>query len=536
MISLVLLVCWHLSFNKPSRAVISMLPVFLILPFDLFFLRVFQEPPTTAIVGIIARTTPNEALDYLSGRKLEILLAIIVSLAVWACAYWSIDSLAPARSSRLLTLSRWAGRFVSASWIAVLVWSFAASGMAPLPKDGTASVTDVEGNLALGLNKLSGTFPFGRMFSVADYVISEHKAEALNEKLRGFSFGATTVADQAKQVYVLVIGETSRRDRWQIEGYERPTNPALAAIPNVVALTDVVTPWTWTDASVPVIVSRKPGTERSRLFPQKSVVTLFKEAGFHTTWLSNQARTSASSPLGLPASEAGEEHYLNVAANNVFGKTTYDEVLLPALRAVLARPEPRQFVVIHLLGSHDAYEKRYPGRFDRWHSKDGEGDARQRLNDTYDNSILYTDYVISQIIAQLKGEKILAGLYYVSDHGEGLLDGQCPQTKHGNTGYFNYPVSALAWLSDSYIEKYPEMNQMLRLHSHAKLTTENTFDSLAGLAHISYRNASISKNIFGTSFREAQRLVNVGDATVDWDHAHFVGVCRKPENIPNLML
>src|SRR5262249_48427284 len=91
-ISLILLACWHLSFRKPSHAVISMLPFFLILPFDLFFTHVYQEPPTTAIAGIIAHTTPIEALDYLNGRKLGIFLALILSLAVWASALWSIYS------------------------------------------------------------------------------------------------------------------------------------------------------------------------------------------------------------------------------------------------------------------------------------------------------------------------------------------------------------------------------------------------------------------------------------------------------------
>ena len=534
-ISLILLVCWHLSFRKPSHAVISMLPFFLILPFDLFFTQVYQEPPTTAIIGIVAHTTPKESLDYLNGRKLEIFLVLLLSLSVWASALWSIDSLMPTRPSRFLTFSRWVGRCVTVTWIAVLAWSFAAASMTPAFAGKSGSNAEKEGNLALNFSRLTGTFPFGRIFSVSDYMIGEQKAVALVEQLRDFSFGASTPPDQARQVYVLVIGETSRRDRYQIEGYGRQTNPRLSATPNLVALTNVVTPWTWTDASVPVIVSRKPATDRSRLFPQKSVVSLFKEAGFHTTWLSNQQRNSASSPLGLPAAEADEAHYLNVAANNVFGKTTYDEVMLPALRAILARPEPRQFIVVHLLGSHDLYEKRYPSGFDRWHAsvKDGsEADnARQRLNDTYDNSILYTDYVISEIIGVLKHEKAFAGLYYVSDHGEGLLDGQCTQTGHGNTGYFNYPVAALAWLSDTYIEKYPEANQNLRLHAGARLTTANTFNSLAGLAHITYRNANIAQDIFDPSFRETPRLVNVGESVVDWDHAQFAGVCRKPTTI-----
>lgn len=106
--------------------------------------------------------------------------------------------------------------------------------------------------------------------------------------------------------------------------------------------------------------------------------------------------------------------------------------------------------------------------------------------------------------------------------------GQWAQTGHGNTSYFNYPVAALGWLSDSYVPKYPEANQNLREHSGARLSTANTFDSLAGLAHIFYRSASSSNSVFESEFREIQRLVNVGNAVVDRDRAHFTGVRRKP--------
>ena len=60
-----------------------------------------------------------------------------------------------------------------------------------------------------------------------------------------------------KQVYVLVIGEASRADHWQLFGYPRPTNPELDKIPNLIQLPDIVTPWSASRMSVPIIVSRR---------------------------------------------------------------------------------------------------------------------------------------------------------------------------------------------------------------------------------------------------------------------------------------
>jgi len=531
-IAAILLIGWHISFRKISYAIISMLPFFLILPFDLFFTHAYQEPPTLAVAGILAHTNINETMDYLDGRKLDLALALILALAVWACAFRCALSVQP---SRTLTPFRWLGGALSGAWIFALACSVILASLSVYSQ--SKKVTDLGENLSAKLDKLTGTFPFGRIISIVSYMADEQRAASLNHALQNFRFeSAQEPPNNSRQVYVLVIGEASRPDRWQLNSYGRETNPLLSKEANLVPLTDVLTPWTFTDSAVPIIVSRKPENERSRLFGEKSIVSLFKEAGFHTTWLSNQARQNASSPLGLPAFEADELRYLNVASNNIFGRTTYDELLLPALRKVLGRPERKQFVVLHLLGSHDSYQKRYPPLFNHWRpsasdpitSDDSEMALRQKFNNSYDNSILYTDYVLSNVIALLRKDDSLAGLFYVSDHGESLLDGQCPQSGHGQTGFYNYPVSAFVWLSQPYSNKYPDAVQNLRLHSNSKLTTANTFDSLVQLAHITYRNATTSKGIFSSAFRETPRLVNVGSNIVNWDRAQFVGECRKP--------
>ena len=530
LIAVVLLVAWHLSFRKLPHALLSMFPIFLILPIDLFFTYTYQEPPTSPVAGILAHTSLSEALDYLQGRKLDLLLGIMLSLSVWWC---SLKFVVPLWTTRHLTVARWIAQTMTAAWIVVLAWSVLMANLASSVNDQAKDVTYKGGNLAFGLTKLSGIFPFGRIFAVTDYLVAEQRAAILNHAMRGFSFGSSQQDfDTARQVYVLVIGEAGRRDRWQITAHQRATNPRLSVQPNLVALTDVVSPWTWTDASIPVIVSRKSATERSRLFPEKSVVSLFKEAGFHTVWMSNQARQSPTSPIGLPAAEADEVRYLNVAANDIFGRAPYDEVLISALRDVLTRPYARQFVIIHLLGSHDSYEKRYPKNFGRWQPSAnallGEPEAHLKLSNSYDNSVLYSDYVVSSFIELLRQQNLLGGLYFVSDHGESLLDGECSQTGHGNTSYYNYPVPAFAWLTDRYVERYPNALENLLSHSKSKLTTANTFDSLAELAHINYRGEDATRSVFSSQFRETPRLVNVGEQVVDWDQARFVGACRKP--------
>jgi glucan phosphoethanolaminetransferase (alkaline phosphatase superfamily) len=264
---------------------------------------------------------------------------------------------------------------------------------------------------------------------------------------------------------------------------------------------------------------------------------LFREAGFDTYWISNQARAGgAGSPIGQISAEAAHSFWLNESANDVFGNSSHDEVVLPVLARVLARDEPKQFIVVHLMGSHDSYERRYPSRFNHFHPSLSDDPERtgssphdvRYLRNAYDNSIFYTDYVIAQLLDQLQQSGALAAAFYTSDHGESLLDGSCTARGHGGSAEEQYEVSALAWLSQRYQQQFPDALAVLRAHAKAPLSTVNVFSSLADLAHIRYRGDDPSLSIFSAAFRPHPRVVNVRGRVVNFDTAPHLGACREP--------
>lgn len=81
------LLAWHLMFSRLSLAVATLLPVFLLLPFDLFFTITYGQTPSVAVLAIIADTNINEASDYLDGRMPLAFAALACSLAIWAAAF-----------------------------------------------------------------------------------------------------------------------------------------------------------------------------------------------------------------------------------------------------------------------------------------------------------------------------------------------------------------------------------------------------------------------------------------------------------------
>ena len=92
-------------------------------------------------------------------------------------------------------------------------------------------------------------------------------------------------------------------------------------------------------------------------------------------------------------------------------------------RINLANPNGA-FVVVHLIGSHPHVCDRSPIEYFRTHDV-GE---QTKIENCYDNSIAYTDYVLNEIMTLL--EDTDSRLIYTSDHGVTMLNHE-PYFLHG---------------------------------------------------------------------------------------------------------
>jgi glucan phosphoethanolaminetransferase (alkaline phosphatase superfamily) len=281
-------------------------------------------------------------------------------------------------------------------------------------------------------------------------------------------------------------------------------------------------------------VSRKPATQSLRAgLSAKSFLTAFKEAGFKTYWLSNEMSFGQfDTPVSVFANEADVTQFLNLGGftNN----SSLDEILLQPLKAAINDVAPKKLIVLHTLGSHWNYSHRYPKEFDKWQpSLFGiENPAytdvamKPQLNNSYDNSILYTDWFLSQVIGTLKSSKQMTSLMYVSDHGQALYDGSCELAFHGHNTQYEFHVPALVWYSDLYRIMHPlQVTQLLR-NRNAKLTTENVFHSLLDMADIHYGTEHLEWSFLNRKFKQHKRYVDSYGWT-DYDNAVFKGDCRE---------
>ena len=347
------------------------------------------------------------------------------------------------------------------------------------------------------------------------YLAFERNAASENyrEASRDFKFDARSEhSATAPEVYVMVVGETARAHNFSLYGYPRNTNPLLSKTPGIKAFPNVTTQSNTTHKSVPMLLSAASAEDFERLFHEKGILAAFKEAGFHTVFISNQLPNhSFIDFLG----EQADEHYF-LKKEDASQGNHYDEDLLQKLDEILPLADAsssahyhyryrKLFVVLHSYGSHFNYQERYPRSF-AYFKPDSRSEAksenRRDLLNAYDNTIRYTDYILHGIIERLqKWEGVQAktdGVYcqptsamlYTSDHGENIFDDERCLFLHAAPKASDYElhVPFIIWTSDGFSKQYPDILKALGENRSKQVQSSlSAFHTMLGIGGIQTR-------------------------------------------------
>ena len=516
-------------FKRPAWFHLLLLPAFLMLPVEIYLQIYFAQGISVHHLGIIAETSPAEALEFL-GNKIWLLGGILLLALSWFGLSWraawqthALDWRGPSRAIAAVLLG--------IGWSLWFLGEGSSATVSALSDRGLPRWARV----SIDTKVLARSWPYGILMHAESYRTEQRYLAQLFGRSAAFRFGAQQASYRdAPQVVVMVLGESSRADRWSLNGYERATNPLLAQESNLVSLSDMITPVSATRLSVPVILSRKPATQSLRAgFSERSFISAYREAGFKTFWLSNQMTFGEfDTPVSVFAKEADVTRFLNLGGFT--NRSDFDAVLLAPLQNAIRDPAPKKLIVLHPLGNHWNYSHRHPQQFDRWKpslfgmAKPAYTSLKLKpeINNSYDNSILYTDWFLSEVIGQLKAGPALASMMYVADHGQTLYDGTCKLAFHGHNTQFEFHVPALVWYSDAYGAAHADKVAQLRQHRTASLATENIFHSLLDMADIRYASEQLDRSIFSSRLTKHVRYVDSYGWT-DYDDATFKGDCRE---------
>lgn len=385
------------------------------------------------------------------------------------------------------------------------------------------------------LDMVETTFPLGVMlnsYSFTKEMIRMHKAQ---NQIKDFRFGATQPLIPEKQVVVLVIGETGRRDHWQINGYGRNTTPLLSKQANLLNAPDMLSLAPATIVSIPMMITRKPESGLYKYyFDEPSVVKVFKEVGFKTYWISTQQEVSSFDSLtSVYAKDADEVVFFNHTTSRT--ERDMDDVLIPEFDKILSNPDQKQLIVIHTLGSHQQYNRRNPRSFNKFSpSLDDINEYnpqspkyKQHSTNSYDNTIVFTDYVLNAFIERLKAQNALSFMLYAADHGEDLFDGECEKSGHGNSTVYNFKVPAFIWVSEEYKNYFPDKYSALKENINKKINHTSIFPTLVNSMNLHIPNYSADRSLVN-ELKPYKRLVL---NQIDYDKTKPVGKCLELDSL-----
>ena len=307
-----------------------------------------------------------------------------------------------------------------------------------------------------------------------------------------------------KETYVFVIGESVDRKHMEIYGYNRPTTPHFEKIRDeLFVFKNVTTAHVFTSGAVKSMLLIKNNINQIW-----SLIQFFKSAGFKTFWFSNQGKVdnfdNSVMRFGRSCNEYAFIHGKDVIYSSENYNLTFedeqrrlklwDENLMKYFEKALSDSSEKKLIILHLKGSHPPIGMRYPPEFAKFSLPKQYYDKKKALAVCYfDNSILYADHILNEVIESLKKCSETSAMLYLSDHGQDINDTEeCILT--ARTWPDGYEVPFVVWISEKYRKTNAEFIKGWNINQ--KYVTDKTAYSLIDLARLSHPDIDLSNSIF----------------------------------------
>ena len=300
---------------------------------------------------------------------------------------------------------------------------------------------------------------------------------------------------------VLIIGESHNKHRSNLYGYFMNTNPRMAAYSDsgsLVVFNDIISHSNVTREVIPYMLSTRSYTGTTPYAQSPLLPALMKKAGFHTSFFCNQTIISKEKGFDFSCFAFLSKSSIIRQCFDIISKRLYqyDGELVDDLPP--SKSHLMNFYIYHLMGQHYLASERYPEEFNRFQpshysSLPCSSENQYKLMAEYDNACLYNDFVIDKIISYVKDSNSI--VIYLSDHGEECYDyggvfGRKYDCYVPATLKTSYQVPMWIWMSQTYMQKHPQVVAQLRKNVNKKLYNTDiahTILDLAGIKTPAYR-------------------------------------------------
>lgn len=437
---------------------------------DAFSLTHYNSVLDAGLLQVILATNPQEAVEYVVTQGGDILPLLVASVLTGSAIWWwrhnDVRSRVTVGWRQSLYLSQqpfFTNRRVKVMAMAALVL-FAGSACHAWA-DPEDSVEKLPRNLSVGrlMANLKQSYDENRSTAYIDYALASQPVEILEDR-----------HDIPKVIFIL--GESTSRHHMQLYGYDLPTTPNLSRreqAGELTAFSSVTSPHAGTMAVMRTLFSFYDNDAAGMWYDYGNIFDILREAGVHTSWLSNQESSGFYGSIGRTlASRCDEQAFTSHLAHTIDLSERYDEKVLPLLDDALAGDgradvEPQSdFIVVHLMGAHEDFKRRYPASFARFTAADETGGARddaaaRQIRAEYDNAVLYDDHIVDAIIRRVEDQDAL--VIFLSDHGEEVNDVR-DLVGHGDeSSAWQRDIPMVIWTSAKFRANHPE--DVRRIHA-----------------------------------------------------------------------
>ena len=465
------------------RFFLVQLPISLLAVGFVCYTLMFNMPPGRTLALIVLLASWEQVMGFFALPQGALLAALLVG---WGIGYYVL-------ATKFGDESIFVGPVVKLSRLVLALM---------LPVTAYAAMDSAQLIDGIALNPMAGSLMFigGKLFQ------EDH--ELHGSRVKKIPYGAHRTG--AEEVHVFVLGESARRDSWSAYGYRRPTTPYIDLLKGeVILLRDAKADANLTEWVVPILLTGMKPDRYSLGAVHGNFLDLAHEAGYSTAWLVNN-NLAISNMIGVYPDRLV---YPPDTRGNINGRHSLDETLLDGYKREMERSGSSRFVGLHIMGSHWEYFARYPKNFQKFADQNAlnkmtiasvlvdDPKVESVLVDDYDNSLLYTDWFLQQIIEQARALKVPATVTYFSDHGESLqgLDGAAG---HGGPGYSprEFEIPAFVWVNDAYRRVHPDVVRALQGNADKEVRSHNVFATLAQIMGIRWPGADAKASFASSQF------------------------------------
>lgn len=462
---------------------------------DIFLLHKFNLVLHVNMIQIVMGTNPSETKDFLSNYVLTfpVIFGVIFFIAAIVALSKGLNKFFLNRSEERLKRFSIDLRIIFLPiilfWCGTIVWA-------------VASILFKQTEIIF--QKTTFGRNISRCVEAFDSIGNESKILA---ELDSQTEAEKILSDNSSVPYViLILGEATTRNHMSLYGYKLPTTPLLDLRNEhgeIFKLTDTISCANYTMAAMEKIFTFAEKDDDVEWYRHANIFDILRRANYHTVWLSNQSPVGFWGNLDRIYGNRCDEEFFVEPKEKFSFERKLDATLLPMLDEFISRSHEKNFLAIHLYGTHSIYNERYPDEFAKFTPDDEDKPTLEGRTFTaeYDNAVLYNDFIVNEIIRRFEDKNAM--IIYISDHGEEVFENDREFAGHsmeesGNRSMIEIP--AIIWASKKFREHYPEKISALNSALDRPYRTDYLIHALLDLLDIRTTSFEPEKSIFNARF------------------------------------